>query len=184
MNKDLFIMARQTQRRNKAVFRAAPADLVMLSSYVVAAEVLRNLRAPLLSVFLRRARDEDEQWAGALLSRLRASVGEDVLESWTLQVTPLSLPAVCEALKRGEVVTLRRLLTRVDGSLDRMRAVPLLLVRGQERLLVPALDDYLAEGDQILFCGRALARTRMRGIALTRELAPPGSNEEAAQPAA
>ncbi len=64
LNKSLFIVARQTQRRNSSVFRAAPADLVMLSGYVVAAEVLRVIRAPQLATFLRRARDEDEDWAG------------------------------------------------------------------------------------------------------------------------
>jgi voltage-gated potassium channel len=182
LNKRLYIMARQTQRRNAPVFRAAPADLVMRSSYVVAAEVLRHLRAPLLSVFLRRARDHDEAWASALLQDLRSSVGGEVLESWAMTVEPLVLPAVCEAIAQGELVTMRRLLTRVDGSLDRMRAVPLLLLRGGDRLLLPALHEPLRLGDQILFCGRALARSRIRGIAVTRALAPASANADPAQP--
>ena len=175
INKQLYIVARQTQRRNAEVFRAAPADLIMLSSYVVAAEMLRHLRDPLLSAFLRRARDEDEDWAAALLARLRETVGGDVLESWSLSVTAASLPAVCDALARGETVALERLLMRVDGSGEHMRAVALLLQRGNERRLLPMLQEPLRVGDQVLFCGRALARTRMRGIALTRALAPADS---------
>lgn len=171
ISKQLYIVARQTQRRNTPVFRAAPANLVMLSSYVVAAEVLRDLRAPLLSAFLRRARDEDEAWAAALLQALRDAVGSDVLESWVMVVKPHSLPAVCEALARGQAVDIERLLTRADIGTVRMRALPLLLQRGSERHLLPSLDQTLREGDQILFCGRALARTRMRGLALTRTLA-------------
>jgi Trk K+ transport system NAD-binding subunit len=180
INKQLFIVARQTQRRNAEVFRAAPADLIMLSSYVVAAEMLRHLRDPLLSAFLRRARDEDEDWAAALLTQLRETVGSDVLESWSMAMTTASMPAACDALERGETVSLERVLTRVDGSMERMHAVALLLQRGNERRLLPALQEPLRQGDQILFCGRELARTRMRGIALTRSLAPAASQDRAA----
>lgn len=180
LNKRLFIIARQTKRRNAAVFRAAPADLVMQSSYVVAAEVLRDLRAPLLSAFLRRARDEDEAWAAALLQRLRDSVGSDVLESWSVSIDPVSMPAAHEALVAGESVALGRLLTRVDGSLRALRAVPLMLLRGREHVAVPALDQLIQSGDKLLFCGRALARTRMRGMALTRSLAPQAAVSAAA----
>jgi Trk K+ transport system NAD-binding subunit len=172
INKRLYIVARQTQRRNTAVFHAAPIDQIMLSSYVVAGEMLRHLRDPLLSAFLRRARAEDEAWAAGLLAQLRESVGGEVLESWSMSVSPASLPAACDALSRGEVVTLDRLLTRMDGSMDRMRALPLLLQRGRERRLLPGLLEPLQPGDQVLFCGREKARARMRGIALTRSLAP------------
>lgn len=171
INSRLFVAARQTQRRNAPVFRAAPIDVVMTASHVAAAEVLRHLRAPLLSAFLRRARDEDEAWAARLLDQLRESVGEDVLESWTLPLRPDVAPGACLALARGETVTLARLLTRVDGSNERMRAVPLLLQRGNERTLLPPLDTAVQAGDEVLFCGRALARSRMRAFALTRALA-------------
>ncbi len=65
-NKRLFIIARQTQRRNGVVFRAAPADLVMLSGYIIAAEVLRVIRAPQLASFLHQARAEDEDLGGCV----------------------------------------------------------------------------------------------------------------------
>ena len=172
LRKSLFVIARQNQRRNGAVFRAAPCDLVMLSGYLVAAEVLRHVRAPLLSKFLRRARDEDEDWAAALLERLREVVGEEVLESWTMSVTVQNLPAVWQALSSGQTVTLRRLMTRPDGSGQLVRAVPLLLQRGQERRMLPLLHTPLIANDQVLFCGRELARTRLLGFALTRMLAP------------
>lgn len=177
LNKRLFIMARQTQRRNAEVFRAAPADAVMVSSYVVAAEVLRDLRAPLLSAFLRQAMNQDENWAAALLARMRAAIGSAVLESWSMVVNAASLPAVHTAVMRGEVVVLDRLLLPLDPTQDRLRALPLLLQRttGQgstERLLLPASDTVLQADDQVLFCGRDRARSRMRGMAITRSLAP------------
>ncbi|WP_372658384.1 TrkA family potassium uptake protein [Hydrogenophaga sp.] len=177
INEKLFIVARQTQRRNSVVFRASPADLVMLSGYVVAAEVLRVIRAPQLATFLRRARDEDEAWAQALLQEMREVIGDEVVESWSVDIVPDQAGTVCTALDRGEAVTLRRLLTRPDGSTDLVRGLPLLLQRGQERTLRPDLDTALEPGDRLLCCGTARARSTMRhnlvGYALPPSPAPP-----------
>lgn len=161
-NKNLFIIARQTQHRNTSVFRAAPSNLIMLSGYVLAAEVLRVIRAPQLATFLRRARDEDEAWAAALLARMREVIGDKVVESWSVQMTPVQAPTVCAALAHGEKVPLRQLMTRADGSGAPIRALPLLLQRGQERELCPDLDTLLMEGDRILCCGQSSARANMR----------------------
>ena len=162
MNKTLFIVARQTQRRNGLVFRAAPVDLVMLSGYVLAGEVLRVIRAPQLATFLRRARDEDEAWAADLLRTMREVIGKEVVESWSVTIDANQAPTVCQALAASEAVTLGQLLTRADGSGDLLRAVPLLLQRGQERLLRPGLDMPLQLDDRILCCGRHSARATMR----------------------
>ncbi|MEO7279300.1 MAG: NAD(P)-binding protein, partial [Casimicrobium sp.] len=110
MNKHAFIVARQLQRRNGAVYRASPADLVVLSGYVVAAEVMRVIRAPQLATFLRLARDQEESWASALLLQMREVIGEDVVESWSIDVTPLTAQAICAALEHGEPVTVQRLI--------------------------------------------------------------------------
>lgn len=183
LNKRLFLIARQTQRRNAAVFRAAPAELVIQSSYVVAAEVLRELRSPLLSVFLRRARSQDERWAAALLSALRELVGSAVLESWSMSIDAASMPAAQAALMRGESLTLRRLLTSEEGGASTVAAVTLLLQRGRDPSLLPHLDMPLQVGDRLLFCGSARARARMRSMALTRTLAPaPNTDSPTTEP--
>ncbi len=162
MNKALFIVARQTQRRNGLVFRAAPVDLVMLSGYVLAGEVLRVIRAPQLATFLRRARDEDEAWAADLLQAMRKVIGKEVVESWSVTLEPTQAQTVCRALAASQTVTLGQLLTRADGSGDLIHAVPLLLQRGQERVLRPALNMPLQLDDRILCCGRHSARATMR----------------------
>jgi voltage-gated potassium channel len=168
-----FIVARQTQSRNSSVFRASPAQLIMLGGHVVAAEVLRRLRAPLLSTFLRRARDEQEEWAAALLRRLRSQVGSATLESWSIRVTQHEAPCVMAALGRGESVTIARLMTRTDGSGESVTAVALLLERGHERQLLPTPATALRAGDAVLFCGSARARSIMRHTVVARALAAP-----------
>jgi voltage-gated potassium channel len=170
MNKRLFILARQTQRRNRSVFRAAPADLVMLSGYVVAAEVLRVIRAPQLATFLRLARDQDEAWADALLQRMRAVIGGEVVESWSLELTAAAAPTVHSAWERGERVSMRRLMTRADRSGEPVHAVPLLLQREQSRTLLPDVATVLQPGDRVLFCGRARARSIVRHTVVSHAL--------------
>ncbi len=161
-NKRLFIIARQTQRRNTSVFRAAPADLVMLSAYIIAAEVLRVIRAPQLATFLHQARAKDEEWAAGLLARMREVVGDHTVESWSIELTPAAAPSICSAIERGEVVTPRQLMKRHDGSEELVHAVGLLLQSGKQRELMPAIDTPLAVGDRMLFGGRARARQIMR----------------------
>ncbi len=204
-NKNLFIVARQTQRRNAAVFRAAPADLVMLSGYVIAGEVLRVIRAPQLATFLRQARDRDEDWAAALLARMREVVGRAVVESWSVELTEASAPSAHSALLRGEAVTARRLLTHSDGSGHLVHALPLLREHGREatkagvgkldrrqvqhsvqRDLLPDLDAPLAVGDRVLFCGRERAQQAMQYNLCARLLPAlhhPGQVARATRPA-
>ncbi len=170
LNKRIFVVARETRRRNAAVFKAAPADLVTLSGYVVAAEVLRVIRTPQLWTFLRQARDQDEAWAAALLARMRELIGDEVVEPWSIECAPNAAPTVCEALGRGELVTIGRLMLRNEAGAEPERAVPLLLEREQSRELLPALDTALAPGDRILFCGRARARSAMRRLVASHAL--------------
>lgn len=172
LNKRVFIVARQIQRRNSPVFRAAPADLVMLSGYVIAAEVLRVIRAPQLATFLHSARAKDEAWAAALLDRLREASDNEIVESWSIELTPTNAPSVSAAFARGEPVTAQRLLINHDISAEPERAVPLLLQRGQERLLLPELTMPLRPGDRLLCCGRERARSIMRHNMVAR-LSPP-----------
>ncbi len=161
-NKQIFIIARQIQRRNSSVFRASPADLVTLSGYVVASEVLRAIRAPLLWSFLRRARDEDEGWAASLLTQLREVAGDEVLETWSISVSPAATPTAYAHVERGGSIDLQRLMTRDGGSGDAIPAVPLMLRHGHDRHLLPPLDTPIQEGSEVLFCGAARSRAIMR----------------------
>lgn len=165
VNKRATIMARQTQRRNSLVFRESPAKLVTLSGYVVAAEVLRRIRSPLLSDFLRRARDESEDWAHALLQRLRAVVGAEVLESWSIRCDGAQAPHLRAALGAGRPLALGVLLTDPQPAAGAIAAVPLLVQRGRQLTLLPSADWPLQVNDTILLCGSAHARAVTRYLA-------------------
>lgn len=167
LNAEVFIAARQNERRNTPMFRFAPADLSVLSGYVVAAEVLRIIRAPQLSYFMRLARQQDEAWANELLLAMREHIGDETVESWSVHMSPAEAPAVVAALRAGRTVTVGDLMRAPDNRDDRLRGVPLLLQRGNgaaanPKVLLPTDDETLAEDDRLLLCGRARALSRMR----------------------
>ncbi len=165
LNPGVFIAARQNQRRHAPMFDAAPITLRALSGHVLAAEVLRIIRAPQLSYFLRLARQQDEDWANALLQRMRRLVGAHIVEVWSLRLSPAEAPSVVAALRAGRALRIRDLLAAPEDRALRLEAVPLLLQRAKDKLLLPADDDALAEGDRLLVCGRDVAEWQMRRTA-------------------
>jgi voltage-gated potassium channel len=158
----IFVVMRQNERKHSPLFDAVRVDLGALSGHMVAAEVLRIIRAPQLSYFLRLARQEDETWAGALLERLREAVGDETAESWSVPIDEQHAPAVVAALRGGCTVTVGDLMRAPDNRELRLRAVPLLVQHVEGKHLLPSPDLALCEGDRLLMGGRAIARARLR----------------------
>lgn len=162
LNAEVFIAVRQNERRNTPMFRSAPLDISVLSGYIVAAEVLRIIRAPQLSYFMRLARQQKEDWAHGLLSAMREHIGAETVETWSVTVDENEATAVVAALRAGRAITVGDLMRAPDNRMIRLRAVPLLLQRSQEKVLLPADAEPLAEGDRLLLCGRGIAARRVR----------------------
>lgn len=162
MRPGIFTVVRQSEQRNTPLFDALGPDLATLSGYVVAAEVLRIVRAPLLSYFLGLARHQDELWAAALLSRLRERIGDQIPDSWTLGIGQREAPAVMRLLERGLPVRVGDLMRSPAGWDHALEAVPLLLQRRRGKVLLPAEEENLEVGDQLLICGRPEARSELR----------------------
>lgn len=165
LNAEVFIAVRQNERRNTPMFKAAPLDISVLSGYIVAAEVLRIIRAPQLSYFMRLARQQKEEWAHGLLAAMREHIGAETVESWSVTIDADEAGAVVAALRAGRTVTVGDLMRAPDNRELRLRAVPLLLQRAQEKVLLPADGEALAEGDRLLLCGRGIAASRLRWTA-------------------
>lgn len=150
---ELPLILRRTQSRNALLFREAGARLIMATGYLIATEVLRHTRAPLLGQFLGLAAQQDEAWAAALLERLRREVGEQILESWTQSV--------------WRAQTLRALREEVQAFAGTVHMVPLLHMRFGVAQLCPDEDLALIPGDLLLLAGchrsRRLFKVSSRG---------------------
>jgi voltage-gated potassium channel len=159
----LFMVARQNQRENEALFEAAGLDLVMQRSRAIARRILSLVSTPLLIHFLRHLRHESNDWAAQLIGRLQPLINDQAPEVWTVDVTLGGASALHAALSEGQSVSCGQLLSDPRDRDERLRALILLIRRGEEELLLPAADAQIEAGDRLLFAGR-------RGAARTLDL--------------
>lgn len=108
----------------------------------------------LLNRFLIQVRRHGPQLAEQIAVRLLTELEERVPQYLGLQrLRFLPRPARCSAA-RPEHSPLRELLINPLDPSQSLKAVPLLLLRGEEEFMLPALDSPLESGDRILFAGR------------------------------
>jgi Trk K+ transport system NAD-binding subunit len=164
LNPKLFMVARQNETQNDALFRAARLDLLMQRSSVIAHKIFALLTTPLLTEFLDLARKQGNEWANQLVSRLGGIVGEEAPETWGLSITPLEAPAIYAGLARGTCVTVGDLWRDPRNREERLPGIVLLLKRGSVEMLVPDEATPLEQGDQLLLAGRVEARRLLSWI--------------------
>ena len=164
LNPDLFIVARQNQRDNDALFRAARIPLVLQCGRVLAGEVFSIVTSPLIVDFLRLAQREDEVWAADLQRRIRAIVGTHNPDRWVVDVRSHPAPAISRALAGGAPVRIGDLRRDPQHRDQHLPSIALLLKRGGEFTLLPDESESLHKGDIVLFCGSQDARRRMEWV--------------------
>ncbi|MCG6860110.1 MAG: NAD-binding protein [Chromatiaceae bacterium] len=161
LNSDLFVVARQNHLDNQELFDAVGADIVMHPSSIVANRIRVLLGTPLLTELESYALHQDDAWACQLVSRIAALVHEHVPEVWEISIDEENAYAVVEAVSQGAGVTLANLLRDPRNRDETLPAIPLLLLRRNERQLLPEENMRLRRGDRLLLCGRPCARSRM-----------------------
>lgn len=161
LNKGIVTVARQNKPANSPLFSAARADFTMDPGQIIAQRAAALVRLPALIHFLASLPEQSEDWCEQLLQQFDQMVHDSPLESWQIQLTAEDAPAVHDHLRHGQPLTLAALLTHPLASDERLPALPLLLLRGAERRLLPPLDEPLRIDDRILFAGHLRARNRM-----------------------
>lgn len=162
LNPNLFVVARQNEAVNQALFDRIRADLVMRPSEIIAEEALARLTTPLLDRFLDEVRRQTDAWADEVIFQLRKLIGTKAPKTWTITLDEAQTPAVVEALRAGErPLPLGELLRDPRDRDARLPARPLLLLRAGRETMLPNGDLAVAEGDRILFAGRGDARRQL-----------------------
>jgi len=165
LNPDLFVVARQNLSTNDTLFAAADIDIIMQSGRLIGQRVVDMITTPLLTDFLRMARDQNESWANMLVSRV-VGVLDRPPESWVITISKQQTPAIVEMLHMGCPTTLGSLLTDPRDIASALPCVALYLKHADNNeVLLPGNEIRLQEGDQLLFCGQADAETHMRWTA-------------------
>ncbi len=162
---EIFTVARQNRSRNGALFdsvlsperggRHGLLDLVMQPAEMMAQKVVALMMSPMLVRFLAHARQQDNEWANVLVSRIIDVTGEEEHPiTWRIKITPEGAPALYEMLSEGRQVLLDDLEHDPRYREKRLHVVPLMIERpGEGDLILPEMDEPLRLGDRILFAG-------------------------------
>ncbi len=162
LNPDLFIVARQENQQNDALFDSFKADLVARRSLIVARRMLTVATTPLLPVFLTHLVRGDEAFAAKVKTRLEAVLHGHAPNLWTEEFTAGHADAFLAATNEGTDIRLEHITYNLrmedPASLD---CACLLLERGASRLFLPSPNQELLAGDRLLFAGRGTAHREM-----------------------
>ena len=148
-NPHLFTIARQNLPANGPLFEACDIDTTLVTTRLVAQEVLARINDPTLWLFVQQAQQRDDVWSVELIERITGSCGTARPDIWTLEVTPTGAPAIHDR----EGVTVGSLLHDPQDRSQRLTAVALLIKRGAATILTPADDEPLLSGDHLLLVG-------------------------------
>ena len=159
LNPELFVILRQNQHVNHALFDAFESDITVLPSEIVAYECLAILGTPLLVPFLDEVRRRDEDWCSVQLERLTTRLGWNVPEVWSERVNLSQATALYRRLMRGEAISLGMVLRSTMEADTYLDCEVLFLERDDDdHLLMPAHDTQLRPGDELLLAGTRHAR--------------------------
>jgi Trk K+ transport system NAD-binding subunit len=154
LNPELFTVVRKNRRSNSRLFDTFGAHLTIQPSHVTAEEILYLLTAPMLSRFFFLSYWQDNDWANQLISRISGVVREDTVpDIWEFEISAEEAGGAYAHLRGGGEIRLLDLLRDPTNREQRLSCIPLLLVRGNESILLPEDNTLLHKGDQLLFCG-------------------------------
>ncbi|MBE9563322.1 MAG: NAD-binding protein [Proteobacteria bacterium] len=163
LNPKLFVVIRQNKTYNQIIFTAAKADIVMQPSKIIANHIRVLLTTPLLVDFMRIIKRSGEQaWIRELLQHIK----EDILHNtkpniWEITINPEQTPTIYMELSANRKIVIDCLLRNPRNRDNMLECLPLLLIRGEQKILLPERTQSLAIGDKILWCGKHGVNTWM-----------------------
>ena len=164
LNPDLFMVARQNSRHNDTIFQAAKLDLIMQRGSIIGHKIFALIQSPMLDLFLRLARQQDNEWANQLVSRISGVTLTEAPVTWELNITEAKAPAMYTAARHRERVQLWQLYRDPRDRETTLACIPLLCMRRDRNILLPDDDTKIFPGDRILYCGQARAQYMMEWL--------------------
>ncbi len=153
----IFLIGRRNLPANALLYAAMQLDTVLVPPELVAHEAYAHLSTPLLWRFLQEMPAQGDVWASRLLETMAHRCGEHLAALWKVRLTSREAPALQRWLAEG-AVTVGDLLRSPDDREERLDALVLLLMRGDESILTPDAETVLEPDDQLLVAGRPTSR--------------------------
>lgn len=160
-NPDIFLSVRQRSQQNEPLLQAFAPESVFIPAQLTTQEALARVITPAFWDFIEFARQQDDAWAQALLDRLVARCGRASPDQHRTVLDAEHAPAAVRWLEGGNPLTVGDLFRDPDDTGRSIAALPVLLVRGAEKTMVPPDDLPLAVGDILISMGHQEAFDRM-----------------------
>jgi voltage-gated potassium channel len=160
INRELFVAARQNQPTSAPLFAAMEVDALLVPTEVVAHDAYAQLSTPLLWRFLRELPGQGDDWAAEMVDRLAGACGTHLEELWKVRLNATEAPSLGPWLAGGELTLGDLLRSPVDRE-QPLRAVPLMVLRGDQCVMAPGGEFVLRTEDQLLLAGRPAVRRQL-----------------------
>ena len=162
LNPEAQLIVRQNSHENELAFNAASADLIMQPSLVTARRILLRLISPLIQDLLEYLEQQPELLSDVVLPLLHEAVTDPSPALWTIRISDQDSPAIMAHIRNQGSLTLTCLIRDIRDRSRSLDAVPLLLKRGDEQVVMPDHFEALMDGDEILICSTHAAKRSAR----------------------
>jgi Trk K+ transport system NAD-binding subunit len=163
LNPNLYIIARENTMKEVSVFEAADIDWLFMIEQILINKTSLQLANPLKHIFLKLIIYKDEEWGTSLVNLLKSQIGANP-KLMNLTISEDRAYALYHEIKMGEKISINILLKSLKNWKNYHNAIPLLLKRGEKKILLPH-DDIMELGDQILFACDEESREEIEYIA-------------------
>ncbi|ADG93941.1 TrkA-N domain protein [Arcobacter nitrofigilis DSM 7299] len=164
LNPKIITIARENELGYISMFQNSRIDHVFLPANILINKTTNALINPLSDMFIQEMITKDEAWASSLVKRLTQTIDESpLLES--IEIDNYDAPEIYKHLDNGEELKLKIFRTSLHNRELNNNVVPLALIRGDEKYLIPDWDMPLEKNDKILFACDKYARDDMQHIA-------------------
>ena len=165
VNPNIITIARESEMADLSVFENANIDLVFIPSKVLIEKTTNALIAPYSSKFLELVKkDENLDSAKNIIERIVNKIGENPITFGITVNEEKSFAIWNSIVNKKRVVTLDICgRSRINWK-ERNKILPLILIRGQEKYLLPPWDMKLELDDKILFASDEESKSDVRWI--------------------
>ncbi len=159
-NPEVFLSVRQKSNAHAALVEALGIESVFVATELVARESVARVLSPVFWHFIDHVLSQDDEWSQAMLDRIIERCGRFRPEPSLVRLTATEAPSVVRWLRQHEL-RLGDLLRHPDHREELLRAVPVVLLRGEQTIVTPSLEEPLGVGDGILLLGRGSAHAAL-----------------------
>ena len=150
MHPSLFVVGKQNHSADQRLFAVAGFDRVMAEADLIVSEVFPRIAQSLLSLFMKVLWHQDDAWGQRLLQRITQLTGEHNPHHFVLKVDTQRAPAIMNEMQSGRLLRLQSLWMLPNDPQTANDAIPLLLLRNQQEIVLPNAATSLQAGDQVL----------------------------------